>query len=130
MNDIIVLEQKRFEDDRGFVHKVLTNSQCKGNPPKGEVYVTSALPGQSKGNHFHSNMGEWFSIIKGEGQINVCDPDSGEKFSVSLGEVKPKTVYIPPGLAHSILNTGKDLMICVAWAEREHDPLDVFPFKL
>ena len=125
---VLVMGQKRHEDSRGFLQKVLSASQCYGELPRGEVYVTSAKPGESKGNHYHNNMGEWFTVVQGEGEINIRDPKSGEKVSVPLGVSVPQTVYVPAGLAHSILNKGEDLLICIAWAEKEHDPDDVHPF--
>ena len=128
-NGIRILTQKRHEDSRGFVQKILSASQCNGNPPRGEVYVTSAKLGEAKGNHYHINMGEWFSVVQGEGEIRICDPKSMEQNSIRLGASIPQTVYVPAGVAHSILNNGKELLICVAWAEKEHDPKDVYPFR-
>jgi len=122
-----VLEQKRFEDSRGFVQKVLTASQCNGNTPQGEVYVTSARPGEAKGNHYHLKMGEWFSIVQGSGYVDIWDPKSGSHTSIPMGESNPRTVYVPAGLGHAIVNTGESFLICIAWAEREHDPADVYP---
>ncbi len=126
MNGIRILPQRRHEDSRGFVQKVLTASQCNGNPPRGEVYVTSAKPGESKGNHYHLNMGEWFSVIQGKGEIKVCDPKFRKQQSIQLDASNPKTIYVPAGVAHVILNNSDKELICVAWAEKEHDPDDVY----
>jgi glycosyltransferase involved in cell wall biosynthesis/dTDP-4-dehydrorhamnose 3,5-epimerase-like enzyme len=127
---IIVIKQKRVEDERGFVQKVLTESQYNGTVPRGEVYVTSAKQGESKGNHYHMNMGEWFTVVQGEGQLDIQDPESGETMSLPLGVSDPRTVYVPAGIAHAVTNKGKDVLICIAWAEREHDPSDVFPCQV
>ncbi|MFX0196782.1 MAG: glycosyltransferase [Candidatus Hodarchaeota archaeon] len=129
LDGVRILGQTRYEDTRGFVQKMLSASQCYGDPSHGEVYVTSAKPGESKGNHYHKNMGEWFTVVQGEGEIDIYDPKSDEKISIPLGVSNPQTVYVPPGLAHSILNKGEDVLICVAWAEKEHDPKDVYPFS-
>lgn len=125
-----LIKQKRVEDERGFVQKVLTESQCNGTVPRGEVYVTSAKQGESKGNHYHLNMGEWFTVVQGDGQLDMQDPKSGEIISLPLGVSDPQTVYVPAGIAHAITNKCNDVMICIAWAEREHDPADVFPFQV
>lgn len=128
LDKVRVLEQKRYEDARGFLQKILTASQCGGDPSRGEVYVTTAHPGQVKGNHFHCRMGEWFTVIQGVGIVEVCDPESGHRLSVPVSTSRPCTVYVPAGLAHAIVNKGDCQLICVAWAEEEHDPQDVFPF--
>jgi glycosyltransferase involved in cell wall biosynthesis len=125
-----IITQNRYEDSRGFLQKVLTASQCNGNSPRGEVYVTSARPGESKGNHYHLNMGEWFTVIQGEGSLDIYDPKTDKRVSIPLGISKPRTVYVPAGLAHSVANKSRDMLICVAWAEKEHDPQDVHPLVI
>ncbi|HET9275462.1 MAG TPA: glycosyltransferase [Gemmatimonadales bacterium] len=127
---IVVLDQSRHEDHRGFVQKVLTATQAGGHPPAGEVYVTSALPGESKGHHYHRRMGEWFSVVQGRGLLLVADPSTGDRREIEIGADRPRSVYVPAGLAHAVANTGDEVLICVAWAEREHDPADVFPLRL
>ncbi len=128
LDAVRVLPQKRFEDERGWLHKVLTSSQCDGHPPAGEVYVTSALPGEVRGNHYHRRMGEWFAVVEGSGVLRIADPGSGARREIALDAASPTTVYVPPGIAHALVNEGDGPMISIAWAEREHDPEDVFPF--
>lgn len=125
-----VLEQPRFSDARGYLQKILMASQCEGNPPRGEVYVTAALPGEAKGNHLHRKMGEWFAIVQGEGAVEVCDPQSGERRSIALGVSRPRSVYVPAGVAHAVVNTGKETLVCVAWAEADYDAQDIFPYPV
>jgi glycosyltransferase involved in cell wall biosynthesis len=125
-----VIRQNRHEDPRGFLQKVLTTSQCDGHPPRGEVYVTSAKPGEAKGNHYHQRMGEWFAVVQGTGVLELCDPTTGARISVPLSSSEPSSVYVPAGLAHAVVNTGRNELICVAWAEAEHDASDVHPFPV
>jgi glycosyltransferase involved in cell wall biosynthesis len=125
-----VIEQRRHEDHRGYVHKMLTASQVGGRLPAGEVYITSALPGESKGHHFHRRMGEWFTIVQGKALLLIADPAHGTRLDLELSTEQPRTVYVPAGLAHAVANVGETTVICVAWAEREHDPADVFPYRL
>lgn len=128
-DEVRVVEQKRFDDSRGSLLKVLSASQNRGSLLQGEIYVTSALPGESKGNHYHLEMGEWFSIVQGIGEVDIWDTESGKKMAISLDALRPRTVFVPAGLAHSITNKGHDLLICVACAEKEHDPNDVYPAR-
>lgn len=130
LDDVRVVRQNRFADDRGFLHKVLLASQHEYGSLAGEVYVTAALPGQSKGHHFHRLMGEWFAVVQGRAQLYTVDPRTGEKRVRELSAQDPCTVYVPAGLAHALHNPGPGEMICVAWAEREHDPEDVAPYAI
>jgi dTDP-4-dehydrorhamnose 3,5-epimerase-like enzyme len=128
LDGVRVLDQRRFEDARGFLQGILGASQCHGSPPRGEVYVTAARPGEVKGNHFHLGMGEWFAVVQGEATLELADPESGARRSIPLGASRPRTVYVPAGVAHALVNRGTEPIVCVAWAEREHDPADVHPF--
>jgi dTDP-4-dehydrorhamnose 3,5-epimerase-like enzyme len=130
LTGVRIVRQNRHEDARGFVQKMLMASQCDGHPPRGEVYVSSAKPGQAKGNHYHQRMGEWFSVVEGTGSLEICDPATGSRISVALGTTEPCTVYVPAGMAHAVVNRGQNDLICVAWAEAEHDPSDVHPYDV
>ncbi|MBK8979802.1 MAG: glycosyltransferase [Planctomycetes bacterium] len=130
LGGVRIVEQCRFDDARGSLHKVLSAAQTATGLPRGEVYVTTAKPGEAKGNHYHARMGEWFAVVQGEGAVVVCDPATGERQRIELGSSTPRSVYVPPGLAHAIVNDGDDVLVCVACAEAEHDPDDVFPFPV
>lgn len=130
LGQVRVLEQARFEDARGYLQKILTAGQCDGAPPRGEVYVTCANPGEAKGNHFHRKMGEWFAVVQGEATIEIVDPETAQRRTIPLGVSRPRSVYIPAGLAHAVVNSSNAPVVCVAWAERDHDPNDVFPFTV
>jgi len=120
-----LLDQRRHTDDRGYLHKVLSASQTPRDLGTGEVYVTAARPGEVKGGHYHLDMGEWFAVIQGNGELRLADPRTGETATLPLRAVRPRTVYVPAGIAHAVVNTGKRSLVCVAWAEGEHDPRDV-----
>ncbi len=130
-DQVRIQETKRIEDDRGYLHKILTASQ-HGEPVPwhGEVYVSAAHPNKAKGNHLHRRMGEWFALIQGQGSVELLDPATGKRRSISLDAQRPKSVYVPAGLAHVVVNRGDQLMIVVAWAEQEYDPADVYPIAV
>jgi len=127
---IRIVDQARHEDDRGYLHKVLAGSHCRGGLPSGEVYVSAARQGQAKGNHWHRKMGEWFTIIEGQGTIEVCDPRTKARRSIPVLAAKPQSVYVPAGLAHAVVNQSQETLICIACAEAEHDPDDVMAFTV
>lgn len=130
MRGVRVLERERRADARGWLQKVLARSDLDPGGEFGEVYVVSAEPGEARGNHLHRRMGEYFAVVSGRGEVVAVDPETGERIVVPLGEDLPRTVYVGPGLAHAVVNTGAVPMVAVAWAEGDHDPGDVFPYPV
>ena len=130
LDGVQVVDQQRFEDERGFVHKVLRDSQTRSGRSRGEVYVTSARPGESTGHHWHRTMGEWFAIVEGRGELWLADPADGLPLRIEVRASRPSSVYVPPGVAHALVNRGKRKLVAVAWADGEHDPNDVHPFPI
>jgi len=125
-----IIPGARHDDGRGWLHKVLLRSHLPPGRPFGEVYVVCAAPGAARGNHVHRKMGEYFAVVGGEGVIAVVDPATGEREEIPARASDPRTIYVPEGLAHAIVNTGDGPLIAVAWAEGEHDPDDAEPYPV
>lgn len=130
LDDVRMLEQARYQDSRGPLQKVLCASQCDGCPPRGEVYVSAANPGEAKGNHYRRHMGEWFAVVQGHGSLELCVLEAKARRSIDSSESSPRTTYVPPEVAHAVVNRGRDVLICIAWAEAEYDPSNVIPFSV
>ena len=111
------------------VHEDVRGQLLKAHPGAvaGEVYVVTTLPGQARGHHYHRHMGEWFVAVAGQGEVRAQSPETGETATVSLAGVR---VYVPPGVAHVLVNTGATPLIVVACAEQSHDPADVVPWTV
>lgn len=88
----------------------------------GEVYVITVAPGASRGHHRHHRMAEVFVALSGRGAVGVTDGRTTEH--VPLDGVR---VRVEAGVAHAVFNTGPELLIVLAAAERLHDPDDVEP---
>ena len=108
-------------DSRGALYKLHPAAV------QGEVYAVRAGPGDSRGHHFHREMGEWFTAVAGEGVVVAVDPKTGESAEVSL---TGQRVYVPPGIAHAIFNTGAVNLLVLAFAEQAHTPSDVVAYPV
>lgn len=119
-------------DERGWLVKVIDGTEERLPATLGEVYVTMALPGQSRGNHYHTKTSEWFTVVVGSAEITVIDPTSGETRCHSLTADSPVTIYIPSGIGHIFTNpTGAtESMILIAYADRPYDPNDTILLDL
>lgn len=108
-------------DARGSLYKIHPEAVS------GEVYAVQTHPGESRGHHFHRTMGEWFTALSGVGIVVVEDPESGVCRQASL---VGQRVYVPPGLAHALFNTGSSDLLVLACADGPYAPSDVFPHRV
>ncbi len=130
LDAVEVIPTRRRADDRGWLHVTLGASQLPPGVRFGELYVVhSDRPGDRRGDHLHRRMDEWFSVVSGRATLELLDPDTGARRSIPLDAAVPRTVRVPAGLAHCLVNDGPGPMTAVAWATAEHDPTDTFPCR-
>ena len=108
-------------DHRGALYKLHPEAVS------GEVYAVRTKPGQSRGHHFHQDMGEWFTAVAGTGVVVAVHPETGE---TAQAELAGQRVYVPAGIAHAIFNTGQEDLLVLAFAEAAHRAEDVFAFPV
>lgn len=129
-NAVIKNLQKK-KDYRGWLIEVI-RSEDVGNKSFGQVLVTAAYPGQTKGGHYHARKTEWYCAIKGEGLLTITNIETEKSVIYKIDEKNIKLVRIPPNHAHSIKNIGKGEMIVIAYVDEAFSALDpdTFPFKV
>jgi oxalate decarboxylase/phosphoglucose isomerase-like protein (cupin superfamily) len=121
---------RRSQDERGWLHVALGASQLPAGTPFGELYlVRSEGVGVRRGDHLHRKMDEWFSVVEGRCILELLDPEKGERRSIPLDASVPRSVRVPAGLAHCLVNVGPGPMTAVAWATAEYDATDVIPCR-
>lgn len=114
----------RRGDPRGWFQKILMRHHLGAEAEFGEIYVTSAVPGEARGNHFHRRTNEWFCLLEGRARLALMDPDSGEREDIVLDAEEPEVVEIPAGVAHAVQNIGEGLMLLLAYADIAYDAAD------
>lgn len=68
-----------------------------------QVYISSTLPGVVKAWHVHAIQTDRFAVVRGAVVLGLYDlPSSPEKVTTIIlnASRQPKTVMIPPGVAH------------------------------
>jgi UDP-2-acetamido-2,6-beta-L-arabino-hexul-4-ose reductase len=88
----------------------------------GQVFLSTTLPGITRGNHFHHSKTEKFVVIQGSGRIQFRSSLGEDVIEYDVNGARPKVVDIPPGYTHNITNTGEDTMITLFWANEVFDP--------
>lgn len=104
-NKIKIITRKLIPDSRGYFLKVLTGKEDGLPLHTGEIYITSAIPGEAKGGHYHPKANEWFTLLQGLCRLDLEDVSNNEKLSIHLDATIPQTVFIPNNIAHVFVNT-------------------------
>lgn len=129
-NRIELIPRKLLKDNRGWFLKVLTGKE-KGLPQyTGEIYITSAMPQQSKGGHYHEIANEWFTILTGRANLKLKDVKTGEKMNIILDSTNPVTVVVPPYVAHCFDNESDRDFILLAYTDLLYDPKDTITYTI
>lgn len=102
-------------DDRGWLFELV---KSKG---AGQIFVSNTKPGVTRGNHYHDTKVEKFCVIQGQGVIRFRHILGEEIIEYPVSDHEINVVDIPPGLTHSIENTGDGEMITLFWANEIFD---------
>jgi dTDP-4-dehydrorhamnose 3,5-epimerase len=110
-----------FKDERGWFLEVRRDSRL----PKRTVQtnVSFSRRGVIRGLHYHERgQDDLFACLTGMARVVVLDTESGEVFTIDIGEDKPVAVYVPGRLAHGF-EALTDLIFCYH-VTAEYDPAD------
>jgi UDP-2-acetamido-2,6-beta-L-arabino-hexul-4-ose reductase len=103
-------------DNRGSLFELLKTKTS------GQIFISTTLPGITRGNHFHHTKTEKFVVIQGNGRIQFRSALGEHIIEYDVNGATPQVVDIPPGYTHNITNTGEDTMITLFWANEPFDP--------
>ena len=129
LNGVEVTSLLPKHDQRGWLVEVLKTGDRAPVPP-GQIYVTAALPGITKGQHYHTRKIEWFCVLQGQGRLVLEEVSSGQRDTIDMTQEKMVTVKIPPGVGHMITNTGRELLLLLVYVNEVfnvNEP-DTFPW--
>ena len=103
-------------DDRGWLFELVKSNGA------GQIFVSKTKPGIIRGHHYHDSKVEKFCVVQGKGMIRFRHVLENEILSYAVDDETIQVVDIPPGLTHSIENTGDEEMITLFWANEIFDP--------
>ena len=109
------------EDERGWLMEIRRESALPA--PTRQTNVSFSRQGVIRGLHYHERgQNDLFACLQGTARVVVLDRESGETFTVDIGDDNPVAVYIPGGHAHGF-EALTDLLFCYHVTE-EYDPAD------
>lgn len=132
LDSVQIIPRTRHADGRGWLLKVLDGAEAHLPDETGECYLTLAHPGQLRGNHYHRETAEWFTVVEGEAELVIADPATGEERRLVCAAAEPRTIYVPAGIGHVFVNApdAERSMLLVAYADRRYDPVDTIPMRV
>jgi len=128
---ITIIERTKLGDTRGWFMKVI-NGYEEGLPDHtGEIYLTYASGlNQVRGDHYHDKATEWFTLLQGDAELKLMDMDTKETILIELSAEQPKTIVIPPKVAHAFINTKEEPFLLLAYTDELYDPVDTIATEL
>jgi dTDP-4-dehydrorhamnose 3,5-epimerase-like enzyme len=132
LSQVGLIKRSFRSDSRGWLLKVIDGHEKNLPAEIGEVYLVLSRPGQVRGNHFHRQTSEWFTVVTGKAKLLLCDPETDEIMHLDLDSMVPTTVYVPSGIAHAFdaISDTDEPMLMVAYADRPFDPMDTVRYNL
>lgn len=105
----------RHADPRGVFVEMLKTPDC------GQFSFFTALPGVTRGGHYHHSKTEKFLVIQGQARFRFRHMLSGETHELHTDAQAPQVVETVPGWTHDITNTGEQDMVVMLWANEIFD---------
>jgi len=105
----------KYGDERGVFVEML---KTKGS---GQFSFFTALPGVTRGGHYHHTKTEKFLVIKGMARFCFRHIITGETYELLTTGDEPQVVDTVPGWAHDITNMGEEEMVVILWANEIFD---------
>ena len=111
----------RFADERGWFCEIRRDSLLPR--PVKQTNVSYSCKGVIRGLHFHERgQDDLFVCVQGMARVVLLDRESGETFSLDIGEENPVAVWVPGYHAHGF-EALTDILFCYHVTE-EYDPKD------
>ena len=119
--NVEVIPLRKFEDERGwFIELARASGMAK---PWKQTNLSFSRKGVIRGLHYHERgQDDLFACLQGMARVVVLDRETGETFTLDIGDDNPAAVYIPGQHAHGF-EALTDLLFCYHVTE-EYDPSD------
>lgn len=104
-----------YGDERGVFVEMLKT------PDAGQFSFFTALPGITRGGHYHHTKTEKFLVIRGKARFGFRQLLTNERYEVVTDGSTPQIVETVPGWTHDVTNIGEEEMVVMLWANENFD---------
>ena len=123
--DLLIIQNKKYKDSRGFFMELLKNKDLKKNFPF--IVCSYSKKNVIRGLHIQTQrpQGKYISVLTGKILDVVLDlrkksKTFGKTFKIILSDKNCKSLYIPPGFAHGFCALEKDNYIIYNCTKYRH----------
>ena len=123
--DLVIIQNKKYKDSRGFFMELLKNKDLKKNFPF--VVCSYSKKNVIRGLHIQTKnpQGKYISVLKGKIVDIVIDlrkssKTFGKTFKIILSDKNCKSLFIPPGFAHGFCGLDRDNYIIYNCTKYRH----------
>jgi UDP-2-acetamido-2,6-beta-L-arabino-hexul-4-ose reductase len=113
--DRFVYDVPQHADKRGVFVEILKTQDS------GQFSYFTALPGVTRGEHYHHSKTEKFLVLKGEALFRFRHLLNNEVVELHTTGAQPQVVDSIPGWVHDITNIGTEEMMVMLWANENFD---------
>lgn len=89
-----------------------------------QAFVSTTVPGQGRGHHYHLHKVERFFVVSGEAEISLRRLLHDDVVTFRLSGERPAFVDMPTMWVHALDNVGDTDLVTMFWADQLLDPLD------
>lgn len=111
-----------FRDKRGSLKKIAMKSRIGMDIE--EIYVLYSNKGAVRGNHYHKETIEYFTVLEGIAVFSLKDLDTGDSETVKISSDDNIIVKVPVNVVHAFRNDDDKPMVMLAVSSREYNPDD------
>lgn len=105
------------EDDRG---RLVETVRAHGG--QGQTFVSTTVPGVTRGDHFHLRKVERFVVLSGQARISLRRVFADDVLSFDVTGDTPTVIDMPTMWVHNITNTGTTELTTLFWTNSLFDP--------
>lgn len=121
IDQIQVIPLRRFEDGRGWFMEL--HRESRDPEPMTQTNLSFSRKGVIRGLHYHERgQSDLFICLQGTARVVALDRDSGEIFTLDIGDENPVAVFVPGRLAHGF-EALTDVLFCYH-VTQEYDAAD------
>jgi UDP-2-acetamido-2,6-beta-L-arabino-hexul-4-ose reductase len=117
-------------DPEDFSYQLVPHADHRGSftevlrtPAAGQISFLTAVPGATRGSHYHHSKIEKFVVVSGSARFRFRCLATGRQHQVNADSRHPVVVESIPGWIHDVTNTGGDELVVLVWANEVFDPV-------